>query len=357
MNLGSGLEESKFAGQLLLSLIYFFADHSYIYCKASHEDATRFLELLHKFEEASQQVNLAKSNVFFSANVAGPSQLDLCNVLQMAEASKHNFYLGLPNILGHSKSMILSFLKDRVWKRVQNWDGKLLSYAGKEVLIKMVAQSFPTYVMSVFLLPFDVSKDLERIMSKFWWYSTSSHASLRNNPCFVWKSVFESHELLKSRVLQAIGSSVKVDILHQPWLLGDVCPFVTSDAQCLVGHKEHHGFYSVCSAYKWIQAQKGNWIVVDSSEFWRNLWHLKVPPKALNLRLLAGVRSIVAIDFCSWFDQILQRCISPNRVSKASFPVFKAGDGAEFRVKPQENTIKTTVDVVISMIEQRLVMA
>uniref|UniRef100_A0A803Q238 Uncharacterized protein n=1 Tax=Cannabis sativa TaxID=3483 RepID=A0A803Q238_CANSA len=74
-----------------------------------------------------------------------------------------------------------------------------------------------------------------------------------------------------------------------------------------MGLLEHHGFYSVRSAYKLIQAQKGNWIATNSSGFWRKLWNLKVPLKALNLRLLIGVR-IVATDFCSWFDQILQRC-------------------------------------------------
>ncbi|XP_060969904.1 uncharacterized protein LOC133037102 [Cannabis sativa] len=94
---------------------------SYIFCKAFPEDAIRVLELLHKFEEASsQQVNLEKSNVFFSANVAGPTQLDLCNILQMAEAFEHITYLGLPNTLGRSKSVSLGFLKDIIRKKVQD---------------------------------------------------------------------------------------------------------------------------------------------------------------------------------------------------------------------------------------------
>uniref|UniRef100_A0A803QJP2 Reverse transcriptase domain-containing protein n=1 Tax=Cannabis sativa TaxID=3483 RepID=A0A803QJP2_CANSA len=53
----------------------------------------------------------------------------------MAKASEHDTYLGLPNTLGHSKSVIMGFLKDRIWKRVQDWDGKLLSYAWKEATI------------------------------------------------------------------------------------------------------------------------------------------------------------------------------------------------------------------------------
>lgn len=45
---------------------------------------------------------------------------------------------------------------------------------GKEILIKTVAQTFPNYAMSVFLLPVEVCKDLEMAMCKFWWRTNAS---------------------------------------------------------------------------------------------------------------------------------------------------------------------------------------
>ncbi|GAV76861.1 hypothetical protein CFOL_v3_20334, partial [Cephalotus follicularis] len=42
--------------------------------------------------------------------------------------------------------------------------------AGKEVLIKVVAQFFPTYSMSVFKLPVSLCDELNSIMSNFWWH-------------------------------------------------------------------------------------------------------------------------------------------------------------------------------------------
>ncbi|XP_062076041.1 uncharacterized protein LOC133780185 [Humulus lupulus] len=93
------------------------------------------------------------------------------------EAGEDCMYLGLPNIIGRNKTVVLGFLKDRIRKRIQGWDAKLLSRAGKEILLKTVAQSLSNYAMSVFLLPVSVCSEMERLMNKFWWKSSSSDGS------------------------------------------------------------------------------------------------------------------------------------------------------------------------------------
>lgn len=45
---------------------------------------------------------------------------------------------------------------------------------GKELLIKTVAQSIPTYSMSCFLLPYTFCNDLTQLIAKFWWGSNSN---------------------------------------------------------------------------------------------------------------------------------------------------------------------------------------
>lgn len=48
-------------------------------------------------------------------------------------------------------------------------EGKIAFSRGKEVLIKVVAMSIPTYTISCFKLPRNLCAELENIMVKFWW--------------------------------------------------------------------------------------------------------------------------------------------------------------------------------------------
>jgi len=66
-----------------------------------------------------------------------------------------------------SKSKVFNYLKDRVWKRIQGWKEKNLSWAGKEILIEAVAQAIPTYATRCF----DITKTLcDQIMiCRYWW--------------------------------------------------------------------------------------------------------------------------------------------------------------------------------------------
>lgn len=54
-----------------------------------------------------------------------------------------------------------------MWKKVDRFGSKLLSKAGKEVLIKSVIQAIPTYVMGCFKLPDYLLKEIDSIIARF----------------------------------------------------------------------------------------------------------------------------------------------------------------------------------------------
>ena len=93
----------------------------------------------------------------------------MLQILGVKEVMKFESYLGLPTLIGRAKYHTFSYLKDRVWKKLQGWKGMLLSRAGKEILIKAVAQSILTYTMSVFQLPMKLCDELDNLCAKFWW--------------------------------------------------------------------------------------------------------------------------------------------------------------------------------------------
>lgn len=70
-----------------------------------------------------------------------------------------------------NKMAVLGYLKDRVRSRIQSWDGSLLNKIGKKILLETVTQSIRAYVMSVFLLPLEMYKDIKKLMCKYWWKS------------------------------------------------------------------------------------------------------------------------------------------------------------------------------------------
>ena len=78
-------------------------------------------------------------------------------------------YLGLPSLVGRSKKHTFRALKEKLDNKLSGWKEKLLSYAGKEVLIKAVAQAIPTYTMSVFKLPNCLCDELAGVIQRFWW--------------------------------------------------------------------------------------------------------------------------------------------------------------------------------------------
>ena len=76
-------------------------------------------------------------------------------------------YLGLPPIIGRGKKQAFMEIKQKIANKLQGWKGKLLSQAGKEILIKFVAQAIPVYTMSVFRLPDNLGKEINSMVGRF----------------------------------------------------------------------------------------------------------------------------------------------------------------------------------------------
>lgn len=147
-----------------------FADDSLILCRADGGDAQKLQSILQIYEECSgQMINKDKSVVMFSLNTVNEKRGELMQARDIQRETINERYLGLLVFVGQSKLKVFSYTKERIWKRIQGWKEKMLSRAGKEVLIKAVAQAIPTFAMGCFDLTRELCDQISTMIGKFWW--------------------------------------------------------------------------------------------------------------------------------------------------------------------------------------------
>ena len=87
-------------------------------------------------------------------------------------------YLGLPIASGKSKVNTFKELQEKITKRVMGWKEKFISKAGREILIKTVAQVIPTYSMGLFKIHKSICDNINSILSKYWWGQTKEERKI-----------------------------------------------------------------------------------------------------------------------------------------------------------------------------------
>lgn len=168
-------------------------------------------------------------------------------------------------------------------------------------------------------------------------------AKLRNYPSFVWRSVLEAKQVVQASVRWIVGNGKDIDIPGQPWLEDNLNPYVTSTSEALnntkvlslltLDHssldleilsdlfnardqdcinripvrdnseddkvywsKEASSIYSVKSAYRLLQAQKGLWSTANHSSLWKKGMVLKSSLKSVEFTTASCIR--LSTHFC-----------------------------------------------------------
>ena len=147
-----------------------FVDDCFLFFRATEAEARKIKSILTTYEEASgQAISLPKSEIFYSRNVLNNLQNVVTSILGVQAVLGTGKYLGLPSMIGRNKKATFSFIKDRIWQRINLWSSKCLSKAGREVMIKFVLQAIPSYVLSIFLLPSTLFEEIEKMINALWW--------------------------------------------------------------------------------------------------------------------------------------------------------------------------------------------
>jgi ribonuclease HI len=263
-----------------------FADDCFLFCRSNLSETRKLMEILKTYEEASgQEINLSKSEVFFSRNISRAAQADLSNLMGVRHVLGTGTYLGMPSMVGRSKKATFAYIKDRIWRKINSWRSRPISKAGKEIMIKSILQAIPTYVMSIYLIPDATVNEIEKMLNSFWWggghnnkgikwlswermtypknkgglgfrdlkafnmamvakqgwhimmnpdtlvarifkaryfpHSSFLAANLGNNPSYVWRCLWKSRCVLNLGCRWRVGDGSTIKVMSDPWLKGE----------------------------------------------------------------------------------------------------------------------------------------
>jgi hypothetical protein len=112
---------------------------------------------------------MEKNSIYFNKNTGEAFKTSISSSARISSDGGFEKYLGLPVIVGQSKIATFADIIGRVEKKLDGWNERFLSQAGKEILIKAIVQAIPTYTMGVFQLLKALCKRLNSLISRFWW--------------------------------------------------------------------------------------------------------------------------------------------------------------------------------------------
>lgn len=124
----STLTGLKIAPNALTICHLFFADDTLLFTRATQNDCQRILQILLAYELASgQKINLQKTEISFSPNTLQSDRDYITQSFHLQGGTGHHKYLGLPSLIGRNKNEAFQIINAKVWKRLEGWNGKLLS--------------------------------------------------------------------------------------------------------------------------------------------------------------------------------------------------------------------------------------
>lgn len=260
----------------------FFADDSLLFSRANKSEAEKIMSILTRYERASGQVvNLDKSEATFSRNVPSEDIQTICEMMGVKAVEAQSRYLGFPVPFGRSKKVIFTGVMDRVWKKLKGWKERFLSRAGKETLIKAVAQAIPNYILSCYKLPEGCCKDIDSMLAKFWWGSKEEERKIH---WMSWAKLSKAKER-GGLGFRGFSNFNKALLGKHCWrlsngddsLLGKVLksryyPRVTF-LEAKAGYQPSYRWRSIISAREVVK-EGGRWIVGDgkSIRIWKDVW-------------------------------------------------------------------------------------
>ncbi|KAA3472023.1 reverse transcriptase [Gossypium australe] len=157
----------------------FFADDLVIFCKAKIDQARSLEHILSLFCGISgHKISARKSQIFFSKNTETDTRNQISQLFGFQEVQNLGKYLGVPLMHDRVTKNTLDFVVDKIRRKLNSWDARNLSFAGRITLAQSVLLSIPTYFMQTMKIPQGVCEEIERVARQFIWGSSGKNSKM-----------------------------------------------------------------------------------------------------------------------------------------------------------------------------------
>ncbi|KAM1040625.1 hypothetical protein TB2_029460 [Malus domestica] len=216
----------------------------------------------------------------------------MVGVLDVQVVEQHERYLGLPTFVGKNKKQTFFYIKERVLNKLCGWKGKCLSNAGRELLIKVVAQALSADAMYCFLLPRTFCDDLHKLMAQFSWGNDPKTRKIHR---WSWEKlckpkdeggILKAHEVLVCGSIWVVGNGASIKELIDTnsflWKLVELHALFLEEE-----HYNSRGEYIVNNGYlvarELVQSNSASAPMSEGSNafspLWKSICRAKIPPK------------------------------------------------------------------------------
>ncbi|XP_060179779.1 uncharacterized protein LOC132609685 [Lycium barbarum] len=152
-----------------------YADDIVIFCSGKQSSINLVMSHIEKYENASGQKINGEKSLFITDPKASAQRINkMRNCTGFMEKSFPFTYLGCSLYKGRKKLIYFENMAMKVANRLNSWQGNMLTFGGKMIMIKNVLQSLPIYTLSAMSPPKGTLTLIEKYFARWWRFRTNT---------------------------------------------------------------------------------------------------------------------------------------------------------------------------------------
>lgn len=119
--------------------------------------------LKHFYDFSGHSISMRKSNIYFSKGTRVAIRTKIKQVFGFQIVHNLGTYLGVPLLHERLTESTLTFVVDKVRRKLQNWKPRKLSILGRVTLTQSILLTIPNYFLQSIFIPKSICDEIEQI--------------------------------------------------------------------------------------------------------------------------------------------------------------------------------------------------